>query len=291
MNIGTTTTTTRTTTTTTTTTPHCTTRESGQVIMMFFVVLIMNYPGKRPQTVFKRPFMKLFKDGGSPKITMIVRPRTIVNRTKERWSWDHGPDRTCVYRTIVQIAPFFSSCKSRKWKRSRSRGPLSATTNYMAPRWCMAARATGMIGAWASTRSARASNTAASRSDMRPGPYCISNVAQTAPPHRCLRCANHALRNLLGFRTVTSFDWYHACCHSLKTSPKTSGASSCGKRDSAPCSCSSLCLRTHKGRSNMRMTAITGGSSPCWDAFVGSKSRLKTASRIVRTCGCTSEYR
>ena len=197
-------------------------------------------------------------------------------------------DRTTGRHFELQL---FFSAASRKWKRSRSRGPLSAITIYMAPRWCMAARASGMIGACSSTRSARASNTAASRSDMRPGPYWTSNFAQTVPPHRCLRCANHALRNFLGSRMVTSFDLYHACCHSLMTSPKTSGASCCGKRDSAPCSCSSLCLRTHKGRSNMRMTAITGGSSPCWDGFVGSNSSLKTASRIACTCGCTSAYR
>ena len=56
---------------------------------------------------------------------------------------------------------------------------------------------------------------------------------------------------------MTSSDLYHACCHSLMTSPKTSGASCCGKRGSAPCSCSSLCLRTHKGRSNMHHSHLT----------------------------------
>ena len=61
---------------------------------------------------------------------MVVRPRTRQNM--------------CVQNDSSNCA-FFSSSKSRKWKRSRSRGPLSATTNYMAPRWCMAARASGMI--------------------------------------------------------------------------------------------------------------------------------------------------
>ena len=197
-----------------------------------------------------------------------------------------------VSATKASDAPFFNS-KNRNWKMSRSRGPVHAKTNYTAPRWCMAARATDMIRVCASTRSARTSNTTGTRSDTRPGPYCMSNFAQGAPPHRCLRCANHALRFCLwlGFRMVTSFVWYHACCHSLKTSPKTWGASSCGKRDSAPCSCSSLCLRTHKGRSIMRMTTITRGSSPWWHGLVGSKRNLKTASRIVSTCGCTSAYR
>ena len=207
----------------------------------------------------------------------------------KRWSWYHGPYRTCVYNFRSRL--LFSNRTSRKWKRSRSRGPWGAKINYMAPRWCMAARATGMIGAWTSPRSARTSNTTASRSEMWSGPYCISSFAQTVPPHRCLRCANQALRRLLGSRMVTSFDWYHACCHSLKTSPKTSAANTCGKRASAPCSCSSLCLRTHKGRSNMRMSTIIRGSSVCWHGFVGSKSNLNTASRIASTCGCTSAYR
>ena len=31
----------------------------------------MNYPGKRPQTVFKGPFMKLFKDAGFTKLLLL----------------------------------------------------------------------------------------------------------------------------------------------------------------------------------------------------------------------------
>ena len=93
----------------------------------------------------------------------------IVHETLQRWPVTKDDrdttDQTEHAYTSLNRA-FFSNRKSRKWKRSRSRRPLGARINYMAPRWCMAARATGMIGAWASIRSARTSNTTASRSEM-----------------------------------------------------------------------------------------------------------------------------